>query len=99
MEIDPQVGMQVSYHPSAWDRSGPGAMLAQTGVPLLGFIVAANSRRNVNLVVFDAAGKHHPRTSIALLQEIAPDAPAATGQAYATWPQPRYLTATEAVPA
>lgn len=79
----PQVGMPMEYWPSPWDRSGPGAMAQQTGVPLYAVVVAVNSPQNVNLAVFDAAGKHHARTSVPIVHNRAQDLPASSGTAYA----------------
>lgn len=61
--IKPTVGRKVWYRPA--DREA----IARNGEqPLDATIVAVNSDRNVNLVVFDATGELHKRPGTVLMQ-------------------------------
>ena len=73
--IKPTVGRVVHYHPA------PGEMTAATGQPLAAIITCVWSDTCVNLVVFDANGLPHSKTSQLLVQdgEVKPDC------CYAEW--------------
>lgn len=81
MVTAPTVGRKVWYHPSEYDKMGPGGM--QCGPqPLDATVVFVHGDRMVNLVVFDANGNMHKRTSVTLRQ---PDDDISEGQAYCEW--------------
>jgi len=80
--IIPSVGRDLWYHPSAYDKSGPGGMVAAGDQPLTAKIVAVHNDRMVNLVIYDYNGNAHRRTSVKLLQGHD-DAPENGG--YAEW--------------
>lgn len=82
MNITPTVGRKVWYRPSAYDKTGPGAMQQASDQPLDSTVVCVHSDTMVNLVVFDATGNMHKRTSVKLLQDG--EAPF-EGSAYAEW--------------
>lgn len=95
--IKTTVGRKVWYRPSKWDKTGPGAMQAGTDAPLDATVVAVHSDRLVNLVVFDANGNMHKRTSVTLLQD---DDKPVEGSSYAEWmPYQTSQAAKEAAPA
>lgn len=80
--IKPTVGRKVWYRPSAWDKTGPGAMQAGTDAPLDATVVCVHGDRMVNLVVLDANGNMHKRPSVTLLQD---DDKPNEGASYAEW--------------
>jgi hypothetical protein len=67
--IKPTVGRKVWYWPSAFDKSGPGAMAQMFEKPLDATVVAVHSDHMVNLAVFDANANLHKRTSVTLRHE------------------------------
>ncbi|MES2262122.1 MAG: hypothetical protein V4724_26680 [Pseudomonadota bacterium] len=80
--ITPTVGRKVWYRPSAYDKSGPGAMQAYGEQPCDATIVAVHSNALVNLAIFDHNGNPHKRTSVTLLQD---DVKPNEGTSYAEW--------------
>jgi hypothetical protein len=76
--IKPSVGRKVWYRPGSNDR-----MMAKSGdQPLDATIVCVHSDRCVNLVIFDANGSYHSRSSVILLQ---PGDSVLNNAAYAEW--------------
>jgi hypothetical protein len=82
--IKPTVGRKVWYRPTAFDKSGPGAM--QSGdQPLDATVVYVHGDRMVNLFVVDAVGRTFAKTSVTLLQDDDAPPPIAGGGGYAEW--------------
>lgn len=80
--ITPSVGRKVWYRPSAFDKSGPGAMNVSGDQPLDATVIAVWGDRMVNLLVVDIAGKAIPKLSVTLVQDG--DVPQ-DGGGYAQW--------------
>lgn len=82
--IKPSNGRVVLFTPYQGNDSAPkipADPMAYLGNPLAAIVTHVWHDRMVNLVVFDANGLQHPRTSVPLLQD---DDMAAGGQ-YAEW--------------
>ena len=67
--IPPTVGRKVWYRPSAFDKTGVGAMNSINGQPLDATVLAVWGDRTVNVLVLDITGRPFTKTSVALLQE------------------------------
>jgi hypothetical protein len=65
----PTVGRKVWYRPSAFDKTGVGAMYCAKDQPLDATIVAVWGDRMVDVLIFDILGKPFAKTSITLKQE------------------------------
>jgi hypothetical protein len=86
--ITPTVGRKVWYRPTAFDQTGPGAMVVSHGQPLDATVLAVWGDRCVNLLVLDIVGKPFTKTSTTLIQDgdakpTTPDGKDAGG--YAEW--------------
>lgn len=70
--IEPTNGRVVLFTPYQGNDSAPkipADPMTYYGKPLTALIVHVWTERLVNLVVFDADGRQHPRTSVPLLQD------------------------------
>jgi hypothetical protein len=74
--IEPTRGRVVLFTPAKTDN------IAHDGKPLAAIIVHVHSNSTINLTVFDAFGRVHPRTSVQLLDE---QEQGAEGAAFAEW--------------
>lgn len=81
--IKPTIGRKVWYRPSLYDKSAPDSMSCSMGQPLDATVVYVHGDRTVNLVIFDASGDMHKRSSVQLLQDD--DSSYFSGAAYAEW--------------
>jgi hypothetical protein len=78
--VTPTVGRIVHYTPSVGDSD---VSLAHQDQPLAAIIVYVHTDEYVNLVVFDADGRHHRRAGVLLLPYQAPPLPEGD---YCRWP-------------
>lgn len=80
--ITPTVGRKVWYRPNAYDKLGPGGMVASGDQPCDATVIAVHSNTLVNLAIFDHQGNLHKRLSVPLLQD---DMKPPASHAYAEW--------------
>lgn len=82
MKIKPTVGRKVWYRPNEYDKSGPGGMACGLDKPLDATIVCVHCDTMINVVIFDANGNMHKRSSVTLWDgEGSPP----SGQSYCEW--------------